>query len=46
MIRNQLCDINISVFVTYFTHFQNDENRYAEVNKIANDVEVHDYNNL
>jgi hypothetical protein len=42
MIWDEFCDINISVFVTYFSNIQNDENCNAEVDKIADDVEIHD----
>ena len=41
MIRDEFCDENISVFVTYFSNFQNNENRNTEVDKISYDVEIH-----
>lgn len=43
MIWNQFCDINISVFIADFTNFQNNKSRDAEVNKIPNDIEIHDF---
>lgn len=42
MIWDEFCDVNISVFIAYFAHFQNDKNRNTEIDKISNDVEIHD----
>jgi hypothetical protein len=42
VIRDQFCDIDVSVFITDFSNFEDNENRNAEVNKIPYDVEVHD----
>lgn len=42
MIWNQFCYVYVSVPVAYFSNFQNDKNRNGEVDKVSNNVEVHD----
>jgi hypothetical protein len=41
VIRNQLRDKYISVFVQNLTYNKNDDGGYGEVNGVGEDVEVH-----
>ncbi len=46
VIWDQFRYINVSVSITDFSNIYNNENRYTEVNKIPDDVKIHDYINL
>jgi hypothetical protein len=43
VIRNQFCNIDVSVFVADFSNSQDYKYGNTEVNEVSNDVEVHDY---
>ena len=41
MIRNQLRNENVSILITDFSNFDNDDGCNAEIDYIGDDVEVH-----
>ncbi len=43
VVWNKLGDINITVLVANSAYFDDDENRYQQVNGVAKDVEIHDF---
>ena len=43
MIRNQLRNENVSILITDFSNFDNDDGCNAEIDYIGDDVEVHGF---